>query len=137
MYYEKRVEQLNSNVKRTWSLLNDIVNRKWRSRHEVSSFHEDSQGVSNPIQKLTCLKNIGPNLAEKISNPQEVLLIISSGEHVKFYTFRGFYEHDVLDIWNWNLFWGSSGLCLNDNSKTNYWSNDFSADKHNQIMTYS
>ena len=72
LYYEKRLEQLNSNVKRTCSLLNETVNRKLRSRHVVSSFQADSQGVSDPIQ-LTCFKNIGPNLAEKVSNPQEVL----------------------------------------------------------------
>ena len=50
MYNEKRVEQLKSNIKRTWSLLNEIVNRKRRSRHLLSSFQADSQEVSDPNQ---------------------------------------------------------------------------------------
>ena len=77
LYNEKRVEQLKSNIKRTWSLLNEIVNRKRRSRHLLSSFQADSQGVSDPNQTadLFCnsITNIGPNLAEKIFNSQKVL----------------------------------------------------------------
>lgn len=57
LYYEERIEQLRSNIKGTWSLLNEIIlNRKRRSRHLSSSFQADSQEVSDPnhIADLFC-----------------------------------------------------------------------------------
>ena len=50
LYYEKKVEQLKSNIKRTLSSLNEIVNRKRRIRQLLFSFQADSQGVSDPNQ---------------------------------------------------------------------------------------
>ena len=70
LYYEKQIEKLKSNVKATWKVLNEILNRNKGRRGLPSVFRADSHDVSNPkeIANLFCkyFTNIGPNLASKI-----------------------------------------------------------------------
>ena len=70
MYYEKKIDQLKSNVKGTWKVLNEILNRDRGKRGLPSIFRTDSQEISDPIeianQFCKYFTNIGPSLASKI-----------------------------------------------------------------------
>ena len=70
MYYEKKIDQLKSNVKGTWKVLNEILNRDRGERGLPSIFRTDSQEISDPIeianQFCKYFTNIGPSLASKI-----------------------------------------------------------------------
>ena len=70
LYYEKQIEKLKSNVKATWKVLNEILNRNKGKRGLPSIFRADSREISNPkeIANFFCkyFTNIGPNLASKI-----------------------------------------------------------------------
>ena len=70
LYYEKQIEKLKSNVKATWKVLNEILNRNKGKRALPSVFRADSHEIADPkeIANLFCkyFTNIGPNLASKI-----------------------------------------------------------------------
>ena len=70
LYYEKQIEKLKSNVKATWKVLSEILNRNKGKRGLPSVFREGSLEISDPkeIANLFCkyFTNIGPNLASKI-----------------------------------------------------------------------
>ena len=70
LYYEKQIEKLKSNVKATWKVLNEILNRNKGKRGLPSIFRADSREISNAkeIANFFCkyFTNIGPNLASKI-----------------------------------------------------------------------
>ena len=70
LYYEKQIEKLKSNVKATWKVLNEILNRNKGKRALPSTFRADSHEIADPkeIANLFCkyFTNIGPNLASKI-----------------------------------------------------------------------
>ena len=69
LYYEKQIEKLKSNVKATWKVLNEILNRNKGKRALPSVFRADSHEITDPkeIANLFCkyFNNIGPNLASK------------------------------------------------------------------------
>ena len=70
LYYEKQIEKLKSNVKVTWKVLNEILNRNKGKRGLPSIFRADSREISNAKEIATFFckyfTNIGPNLASKI-----------------------------------------------------------------------
>ena len=70
LYYEKKIDQLKSNVKGTWKVLNEILNRDRGKRGLPSIFRTDSQEIFDPIeianQFCKYFTNIGPSLASKI-----------------------------------------------------------------------
>ena len=70
LYYEKKIDQLKSNVEGAWKVLNEIMNRDRSKRGLPSIFRTDSQEKSDPIeianQFCKCFTNIGPSLASKI-----------------------------------------------------------------------
>ena len=70
LYYEKQLEKLKPNVKATWKVPNEILNRIKGKSGLPSIFRADSREISNPkeIANLFCkyFTNIGPNLASKI-----------------------------------------------------------------------
>ena len=72
LYYESKLEHLKSNIKGTWMLLNEILNRKKRKTSLPSIFKTNSREFSDTkeIANQFCnfFTNIGPNLARKIPN---------------------------------------------------------------------
>ena len=56
LYYEKQLEKLTSNVKATWKVPNEILNRIKGKRGLPSIFRADSREISNPneIADLFC-----------------------------------------------------------------------------------
>ena len=72
LYYESKLEHLKSNIKGTWMLLNEILNRKKRKTSLPSIFKTDSREFSDTkeIADQFCnfFTTIGPNLGRKIPN---------------------------------------------------------------------
>ena len=66
--YEKEIGKLKSNVKATWKVLNETLNRNKRGLPSI--FGGDSQEISCPKEMAKLFykyfTNIGPNLASKI-----------------------------------------------------------------------
>ena len=71
VYYEGKLEAAKSNIKHTWKILNEILNRSTKAHKVCSSFKIDNRDVSDPteIANRFCdyFTNIGPNLAKNIS----------------------------------------------------------------------
>ena len=69
MYYDKKLEENKSNIKQTWKLLNDIINRKKNIYKTNTVFTHDNREISDPLEIANCFchyfGNIGPNLAKK------------------------------------------------------------------------
>ena len=66
LYYEKQIEKLKSNVKATWKVLNEILNRNKGKSALPSAFKADSHEIADPKEIANLFCNIGPNLASKI-----------------------------------------------------------------------
>ena len=77
--YEKEIGKLKSNVKATWKVLNETLNRNKRGLPSI--FGGDSQEISCPKEMAKLFykyfTNIGPNLASKIP--------VSEKSHTSFY----------------------------------------------------
>ena len=70
LYYEKKIEESKSNVKSTWRLLNEVLNRRKGKQKLPSIFKLGDQELPDPneIAEHFCeyFTNIGPNLANKL-----------------------------------------------------------------------
>ena len=72
LYYDKKLEESKSNVKATWRLLNEVINRTKVKFKLNSTFKKDGQENCDPmvIADKFCqyFTNIGPNLAMRITS---------------------------------------------------------------------
>ena len=70
-HYENKLTQAKFNMKKTWRIQNDLMNRKSNKANLPSTFKLDSHEIDNPNdipnQFCKCFANIGPNLTENIS----------------------------------------------------------------------
>lgn len=75
LYYEKKLIDSKSNIKNTWKILNEIINKKNRKSKLPSTFKINNQETSNPteIANKFCsyFSSIGPELAKSIQNPSK------------------------------------------------------------------
>ena len=71
-FYEKKLNEVKSNTRATWRLLNEILNRKTSKVKSVSTFKIDGKDISDPltIANKFCeyFSNIGPSLAKGITS---------------------------------------------------------------------
>ena len=70
-YYEAKLKSLTDNIKGTWNILNQIVNRTKRPKKLPSTFVDsNNQDISGPClianQFCNFFTNLGPSLAKKI-----------------------------------------------------------------------
>jgi hypothetical protein len=69
-YYDDKFEQSNNDLKATWKLINEIINKKNNKRPLPSSFNSNGRTITDPVKIANefChyLPNIGPTLASKI-----------------------------------------------------------------------
>ena len=71
-YYAKLLETNKSNMKKTWSILKEVINKKKCSKSETKfkldneTFTTNKQLISEKFNDF--FTNIGPNLASKIPN---------------------------------------------------------------------
>ena len=75
------MDKARSNLKQTWKILNEVINRRVAKSPYPASFTKNTMEISNPtdIANKFCdyFTNIGPNLASKIpstnSSPKDFL----------------------------------------------------------------
>ena len=80
-YYDNKLDKARSNLKQTWKILNEVINRHVTKLPYPASFTKNEMEISNPsdIANKFCdyFTNIGPNLASKIpstnSSPKDFL----------------------------------------------------------------
>lgn len=72
LYYTRKLEDIKSNTKATWRILNEVINKKRTKPKLPLSFKVDNGEISDPteIANRFCnyFSNIGPNLAQKIQS---------------------------------------------------------------------
>ena len=73
-YYNKKLQLHSYDMKNTWKLLNEVINRKMKQRNFISHFNYnnneiyDKQEIANGFNDF--FVNIGPELANKIVIPE-------------------------------------------------------------------
>lgn len=75
MHYENKFNEYKGNLKLTWKLINEIINKK-KSKAEIpDSFKENEEIISQPKEIANKFNeyfvNVGPNLADKI--PEQMI----------------------------------------------------------------
>ncbi len=86
LYYEERLESTKTNIKTTWKILNEIINKKTRKKSLPSVFIANNQNIDNPlnIANRFCdyFTNIGPNLANNIPASSQISSSYLTGNFV-------------------------------------------------------
>ena len=80
-YYDNKLDKAKANLKQTWKILNEVINRRVAKSPYPASFTKNEMEISNPtdIANNFCdyFTNTGPNLASKIpstnSSPKDFL----------------------------------------------------------------
>ena len=69
-YYDNKFEQAKDNLKETWRLINEVINKDKKIHSLPSSFKSGGKIISDPLEIANgfCkyFTNVGPNLASKI-----------------------------------------------------------------------
>ena len=67
LYYEKKLNHVQSNTRATWKVLNEILNRRKRNSNRCSTFKADDREITDPVEIAnkfcSYFSSIGPNLA--------------------------------------------------------------------------
>ena len=50
LYYEKKLNNVQSNTRATWKVLNEILNRSKRNSNRCSTFKADDREVTDPVE---------------------------------------------------------------------------------------
>ena len=102
LYYEQQLMQNRLNCKKTWSILNEIINKRKQGKKVPSSFLVNGVGYSDPnfIANQFCkyFSRLGPNLASKIQNVSVSPSSFLSGEFVNSLFLELVTEQEVLEI---------------------------------------
>ena len=73
-YYDMQLDKSKDNIKQTWRILNNVINRNKR-KGSILKLHDNGQDISNPeiIANKFCqyFTKIDANLASKISPPSK------------------------------------------------------------------
>ena len=69
-YYDSKLEDANNDLRRTWKLVNEVINKRQNNPCPPTSFKSDGKTITDPmdIADRFCkyFTNIGPNLASAI-----------------------------------------------------------------------
>ncbi len=72
IYYDKQLDYFKTNTKRTWQILNEVINRKKRTNKLTTTFVSNDKEISSPneVAYHFCeyFTNIGINLAKDTPN---------------------------------------------------------------------
>ena len=70
LYYAKKLNNVQSNTRATWRVLNEILNRSKRNSNRCSTFKADDRKITDPVEITnkfcSYFSGIGPNLARGI-----------------------------------------------------------------------
>ena len=102
LYYEQQLQQNGSNCKMTWSIPNEIINKRKQGKKVPSSFLVNGVEYSDPnfIANQFCkyFSRLGPNLASEIQNVSVSPSSFLSGEFVNSLFLELATEQEVLEI---------------------------------------
>ena len=111
-FYEKKLNEVKSNTRATWRLLNEILNRKTSKVKSVSTFKIDGKDISDPltIANKFCeyFSNIGPSLAKGITSTSSHRAFLS-GTFVESIFLAPATKNEILTITNSFLSGKASG----------------------------
>ena len=69
-HYKEKFEQTQGNVKKTWSLINKIINKNKSNKNFPSAFSYNENDITDPYEIANKFNeyfaNVGPKLAEKV-----------------------------------------------------------------------
>ena len=72
LYYEKKLNNVQSNTRATWKVLNEILNRSKRNSNRCSTFKADDREITDPVEIAnkfcSYFSSIGPNLVRGIQS---------------------------------------------------------------------
>lgn len=104
LWYEKKLENAKSNMKSTWRILNEIINRKTQKNRLPSTFKIDNCEVSNPeeIANRFCeyFTNIGPNLAKTIPASTNSHRFYLKGKFIDSVFLETVTQQEIVDLIN-------------------------------------
>ena len=102
-YYNKKLQLYSYDMKNTWKLLNEVINRKMKQRNFVSHFNYnnneiyDKQEIANGFNDF--FVNIGPELANKIVIPENNdILQYMNDRNVNSMFLHGVNKKEMLDV---------------------------------------
>ena len=102
LYYWNKIEETKSNIKRTWRLLNEILNKKSWKHNLPSVFQSGNQELSDPAQIADqfCkyFTNIGPSLPNNLPVSQKSYRSFLSGNFVNSLFFEEISEQEVINL---------------------------------------
>ena len=102
LYYEERLESTKTNIKTTWKILNEIINKKTRKNSLPSVFIANNQNIDNPlnIANRFCdyFTNIGPNLANNIPASSQISSSYLTGNFVNSLFFQPVVQSEITEI---------------------------------------
>ena len=100
-YFEKKFEECKSNMKSTWRLLNEVINKR-KSRNSVQSFFIDNKDFTDPMEIANhfCefFTNIGPNLAKMIPSSTSSFRSFLSGSFINSIFLEPTTESEISEI---------------------------------------
>ena len=102
LYYETKLEECKSNMKSTWRILNEVINRKKMNTSKSVTFSHNNQNISDPLEIANkfCeyFTNIGPNLASCIPNSTRSYQSYLHGNFSNSLFLYPSTEHEILEI---------------------------------------
>ena len=52
LYYDKQLDYFKTNTKRTWQILNEVINRKKRTNKLTTTFVSNDKKISSPNEVI-------------------------------------------------------------------------------------
>ena len=102
LYYETKLEECKSNMKSTWRILNEVINRKKMNTSKSVTFSQNNQNISDPLEIANnfCeyFTNIGPNLASRIPNSTRSFQSYLHGNFSNSLFLYPSTEHEIFEI---------------------------------------
>ena len=102
-YHDKKLTEYKSNVKNTWRILNEIINRHQRNLTRLpSTFRVTDREINDPVEIgngfCDYFTNLGPSLAEKILTSNKPFSSFLKGDVVNSVFFTSTYQQKIVEI---------------------------------------
>ena len=69
-YYKDKFREMHKNIRQTWTLINEIINKRNSKKVLPNSFHENNEEITDPLRIAEAFNKyfvgVGPNLAKNI-----------------------------------------------------------------------
>lgn len=101
-YYSRKITESTNNIKSTWLILNQLLNRKKKTSPLPSQFVHSNSVLNDPFD-ISChfntfFSNLGPSLSSKIKDSSTSPMDYLSGSHTIINQFSPPNEAEITDI---------------------------------------